>query len=129
MEFVIVQWPIIVHGKENSVTRERENGERMKEIGKAPYKLWGSSTIVEGCRDKARRESKGGFQDQYHAFIHLPLISSTSDLYPFLMLVGNTTRQEEREAEREKERGREASTIPFRPTSSSSAFTSVGFRV
>lgn len=74
--------------------RERENGEGIKEIGKgakAPYKTLGFITIVEGCRDKARRESEG-FQDQYHAFIHLPLASSIFDLRPFLTLVGNATR-------------------------------------
>lgn len=84
-------------------TREREG---MKEIGKgakAPYKTLGFITIVEGCRDKARRESKG-FRDQYHAFIHLPPASSIFDLRPFLTLVGNATRQGERSGKSERER-------------------------
>lgn len=73
---------------------ERENGKGIKEIekgAKAPYKTLGFITIVEGCRDKARREGKG-FQDQYHAFIHLPLASSVFDLRPFLTLAENATR-------------------------------------
>jgi len=76
------------------VRREYKNSEGIKEIGKgtkAPYKTLGFITIVEGCRDKARRESKG-FQDQYHAFIHLSLASSIFNLRPSLTLVENATR-------------------------------------
>lgn len=58
-EIVTVQRSIIVEKKIVLVTRERENGEGLKEIGKgakAPYKTLGFITIVEGCRDKAARD-------------------------------------------------------------------------
>jgi len=106
-------------GKENSTSnervRKRRNGEG-REIGKgtkAPYRTLGFITIVEGCRDKARWESKG-FQDQYHAFIHLPLTSSIFDLRPFLTF-REATRQGERNRKRERGAGARARNIdhPF----------------
>lgn len=80
-EIVTVQRSIIVEKKIVLVTRERENGEGLKEIGKgakAPYKTLGFITIVEGCRDKARDGgARGSRINTMRLSISLSLASSS----------------------------------------------------